>query len=163
MKPKPISTPEDVYKIEKKNPNEWRKVLHELYKENFIFENASDMNEDGNPFQRKIGISQRSLQKSLWFLTQNKLVKIKPMGSSSVYQITEKGFQVAREEQNHKLNALLQVVIIYFTSILVLTAMFDLFNNLNIVNKTLLFWEYLLVGLGLAFLYHFVIFRKMVK
>jgi len=164
MKQKIISTAEDAYKAEKKHPNEWRKVLHELYKENFILENISDMNEEDNPFQRKLGISQRSLQKSIFFLKENKLIDIKMMGKDNpIVQITSKGFDVAREEQNHKLNTILQTVIIYFTSILVLTGAFELFNNLELVSKNLLFWEYIIVGVTLVFLYHFLIFRRMIR
>ena len=163
MKNKIISTPEDIYRIEGKHPNEWRKVLHRLYKENFIFENASDMNEDGNAFQKKLGISQRSLQKSLWFLNDNKLVEIKNMGSSPVYFLTPKGFDVAREEQKHTLNATIQIIIIYLTTILAITTAFELFNNLDIIEKTLLFWEYIFVVVALVFLYHFLIFRRLSK
>lgn len=159
MKTKQISNYKDVYNYEKKHPNEWRRVLHDIYKENWVIYGTRDINKE-HPLIKKLKISVRSLQKSISFLRENDLIKI--VGKDSHLYLNPKGFDVAREEQNRKLNAILQTVIIYFTTIIAITAMFNLFNNLNLMSNWNLFSSYILtVGIFAVYVYH-KIFKRLI-
>ena len=162
MKNKIISTPKDIFENEKQNPNEWRKLLHELYHENWIWYSISDFNEDSNnPLLKKLKLTPRSLNKSMYFLKEHELIKID--GKDNQVFLTPKGFEIAREEQNHKLNASLQTVIIYLTTIIAITTAFELFNNLGIISVWTLFLSYLVVGTTLIVLFYFIIFRRLTR
>ncbi len=163
QKHKSVSTWEDIYKIESEHPNEWRKVLHELYKENTIIHpiNYSDNPNEIHPLAKRIKISQRSFMKSVSFLKVNGLIELK--GKLAHIFITPKGFDIAREEQNHKLNATLQTIIIYLTTIIAITTAFELFNNLKIIDALTLFISYLISTIIIVYFSVFVIFRRLLR
>ncbi len=162
MKNKIIATSEDIFEAEKQHPNEWRKLLHELYHENWIWYSISDFNEgSNNPLLKKLKLTPRSLNKSMYFLKENELIKIEGKGHKVF--LTPKGFDIAREEQNHKLNATLQTVIIYLTTIIAITTAFELFNNLKIVSPMTLFISYLVSTIIIAYGSYFLIFGRLLR
>lgn len=141
-----------------KDRNEWRRVLEEIYRDNWHVYAYKNLDEN-HPLAKKLKISGRSLQKSLSFLDENGLVST----THDIISLTPKGFDVARENQHIKLNAVLQTAIIYFTTIIAATAMFQFFKSLEIWSAEILLRNYM-IGIGLIAIgsYQFI-FKRLIK
>lgn len=152
-----INIPQKYDKFDK-DTNKWRLVLEEVYRDNWHVYGYKNLNND-HPLAKKLKISGKSIQKSLSFLEENQLIK----NVENLVYLTPKGFNVARANQNLKINAILQVEMIYFTVILAATTMFQFFGSLKIWSNTVLLLNYIVSICLIVVVSYFWIFKKFIR
>lgn len=145
----------------------WKRVLREIYDyapSEWGESNKLDKYSNNHALAKKLKISGQELGNTISFLENQKVIETQITCKNSYtasWVLTEKGFNIARENQNFKLGAVLQTIIIYLTTILVITGMFDLFSKLKIVSDMAIFVTYVFVGLVVAILSYILIFRRL--
>jgi len=155
MKTKQKDKMQTIKNYKDKNPNEWRKVLLEIYGDNWINYGYKDF--DGNhPLKNKLKISGRSLSKSVSFLLEHQLIRI----DNNLIYLEPKGFEVARETKKEIYHSAQQTSIIFLTSVLAITAFFD-FLNKSYAQKIYI-WLYVL-AISLFALGTYIFFRRAIK
>jgi hypothetical protein len=138
-----------------KDSNEWRKVLLEIYKDNWNIYGYKDF-EGNHPLRKKLRLSGRSLSKSISFLLEHKLIRV----HDNFIYLEQKGFDVAREIKKEIYHSAQQTSIIFLTSVLAITAFFD-FLNKTYYNKIYV-WLYVASLSGFALL-TYIFFKRAIK
>ncbi|MCK4429491.1 MAG: hypothetical protein KAU95_03885 [Candidatus Aenigmarchaeota archaeon] len=138
--------------------NEWRLVLNEIYKDKWIIYSVKEVDEK-HPLAKELKISGRSLQKTLSFLEGTDLIKIK---EDNFIYLTQKGFNVARENEHMVLSETLQFLIVYFTTIIALTTMCNFFQALKLISPQTLLMVYA-VSICLVFLLIYIFHKRRPK
>ena len=138
-----------------KDPNEWRRVLLEIYKDNWVNYGYKDL-ESNHPLSKKLKISGVSLAKSVSFLLEHKLIYI----SNNMIYLEKEGFELAREIKKEIYQSVQQTSIIFLTTVLAVTAFFDFLNKAY--SNSLFVWFYVL-AISLLSLGSYIIFRRSIK
>lgn len=137
------------------NKNEWRKVLLEIYKDNWNIYGYKDF-EGNHPLRKKLKLSGRSLSKSISFLIEHKLIRV----DNNFIYLEQKGFDVAREIRKEIYHFSQQTSIIFLTSVLAITAFFE-FLNKTYSNKIYIYLYFFAISLFALGTY--ILFRRAVK
>ena len=103
-----------------KEKNEWRRVLLEIYRDNWQLYSNKCLDKK-HPLAIKLKISEVSLKKSISFLREHKLV----YDDSNLIYLSKAGFNVARETQKEEKDTFQQITIVLFTFVLTSTAVFE--------------------------------------
>jgi hypothetical protein len=123
----------------------WKAVLNEIYKSQPEWEyygRGVGYIDDNHPLAKKLKISGKELQSTFSFLEEQKLIKY---DEHNFVSLTEKGFNVALENEKHRMNIYLQLVMSYFTSILVVTTIYQFFVSLQMYNPYILLSIYIMI------------------
>jgi len=128
----------------------WKEILNEIY--NSLpsqYGRGTKGIDDNHPLAKKLKISGFELEQCLMFLSDQKLIYYK---ENNWIGLTEKGFNIALENEKHKSNLQLQLTITVFTAFLVITNMFNFFLSLKIYDSYMLLYTYTLLLLVVFFI-----------
>ena len=133
----------------------WKKVLKEIY--DFAPNKWGESNkvskyDDAHDLAQRLKISGQELGHAISFLEDQKLIKTNisnPKEYSAYWLITEKGFNIAREIQTERRNAVQQLTIIFLTYILALTATFRFIPESQHNNLFIWYFVFFLIGISI--------------
>ena len=131
-----------IFKRTKENKN-WKDILNEIYIISPSFYGGGKLGiDDNHPLAIKLNISGENLMKSLLFLESHKLIEHTP--NDNYILLTEKGFNVALENEKHKTDTFLQFSIGIFTIVLAVTGVYEFLHSLGMYNPIYLLWLYII-------------------
>ena len=118
------------------NKGHWRKILLEIYNSapnKWGYSSKIGYSENSHPLAKKFKISGHELMLNICFLEDNKLIKTNPSGEgidfSAVWNLTEKGFNVALDLEKHASDQKIQKLLASGGSII---AVLSIINFLNL-------------------------------
>ena len=149
----------------------WRKVLNEIldYAPN-VYDDEKRWNgarialtDYSHPLAEKINISTDDLHDSLDFMEKMGLIEIADSTIPPLHpiELTKKGFEVAENYKKTKLSVGLNLSIIFLTAMIWLSSFFGLVNELEIVEQIMIFWGYIIAGVGFIVLVYLTVLRKL--
>lgn len=143
----------------------WRRILLKFYRDELnIYKDYKRINytKFKNLFHpaKECNLPKKVFEDSMNFLEINNLIEIR---DDDFFYLTKKGFDVARDLENIKLNAILQSVIIYLTTILAFTTAVNFFASLNVFSAWVLFGGYMGSITIIAVIFYFSIFKKLIR
>ena len=118
-----------------RNKQSWKKVLHEIYliaPNKYIEDGKFNRNNESHVIAKKLNLKSQEFQEAVSFLEEQKLIHITRFVSATPYQtweITEKGFNVALENEKAKNMENLQLTAGLAASLIAFMTLFNFYYD----------------------------------
>jgi hypothetical protein len=140
-----------------KERRRWKAVLNKIYSAlPHEYGIGKEGITDAHPLAKRLKIPGQELMLSLSFLEDYELIKYR---NHNEIILTERGFEVALENEKSMNNVKLQAMTIFVSLILAITAIFNFVNSTNLLNTATLMVAYLF-SLAIMYVCAFRIFSK---